>query len=252
MTDINTNEERNYILYVHINKINNKFYIGITSIGLKYRSGKNGINYRECTYFYNAIQKYGWDNFEHIIIAENLTKEEACKYEVDLIEHMKIEQPNKCYNILIGGDLGRKGAIITEEYKNKFRGRNNPVAKSVICIETNKIFYTITEASKFYHIDRKNIIRACKTGRTCGKLDSVKLHWAYYDKLKNTFNFIENKKHERKVYCETTGLYFNSLKEASEFYNVPYDSIWYSCKHNSITSYGYIWRYADDELRQAI
>lgn len=255
MMEDKINKENCYILYMHINKINMHFYIGITSLKPSQRFGKNGGNYKQCTYFWNAIQKYGWDNFEHVIIANNLTKEEACKYEVDLIEHMKIERPNCCYNILIGGDLGRKDIAITEEYRDKFRSNKNPVAKSVICVETNKVFDTIVEASKFYNIDRRNIIRACKTGRTCGKLGEKRLHWAYFNKINNDFNLIERKQHERKVYCETTKMYFNSIQKASKYYNVEYDSIWWSCKYGSVTKYGFRWRYADDEnneFRQAI
>lgn len=247
--------KKEYTLYMHINKINRHFYIGITSLKPHQRFGKNGKYYKECVYFYNAIKKYGWDNFEHIIVAENLTKEQACKYEIDLIEHMKIERPNACYNILLGGELGRAGIVATEEYKEKFRGGKNPVAKSVICIETNKIFNTVTEASRFYKIDRRNIIRACQTGRTCGKLDGKRLHWAYYDKENNVYNLVKHKPHERKVYCETTRMYFISLQAAANFYNVPYDGIWRSCKYNTVTSYRFRWRYADDEgneFRQAI
>ena len=237
--------KKEYTLYMHINKINRHFYIGITSLKPHQRFGKNGTYYKKCVYFYNAIKKYGWDNFEHIIVAENLTKEQACKYEIDLIEHMKIERPNDCYNILRGGELGRAGIVATEEYKNKFRGNKNPVAKSVICIETNKIFDTVTEASIFYNTDRKNIIRACQTGMACGRLNNKKLHWAYFDKTNNSFDLMEHNRHERKVYCETTGLYFDSIKEASEYYNVSRDSIWWSCKHATTTSYGFRWRYAD-------
>lgn len=240
-------EERNYKLYMHINKFNGHFYIGITSLKPSLRYGKNGGNYKDCTYFWNAIQKYGWNNFEHVIIADNLTKEESCRYEVDLIEYMKIKRPNCCYNILVGGDLGRKDVVITDEYRDKFRGSKNPVAKSVICVETNKIFDTVTDASKFYNIDRRNIIRACQKGTTCGKLNGKGLHWAYYDKENNTYNLVRHKPHERRVCCETTMMYFASLQEAADFYNVPYDSIWWSCKHGTTTSYGFRWRYADDE-----
>lgn len=242
--------EKEYKLYMHINKINGHFYIGITSLDINQRFGKDGSNYKKCTYFWNAIQKYGWDNFEHLIIADNLTKEQACQYEVDLIEHMKLERPNSCYNILAGGDLGRKDIIATEEYKNKFRGSKNPVAKSVICIETNKIFDTVTDAGIFYNLDRKNIIRSCKTGIACGKFNNIKLHWAYYDKINNTFCNVKIRTHNRRVYCVTTNTYFDSIKEASEFYNVPYDGIWHSCKYGNITSYGFLWRYADDKINE--
>ena len=64
-----------YTVYVHINKINHKKYIGITKQKPEDRWGKNGENYKESPHFYAAIQKYGWDNFEHIILKENLTKE---------------------------------------------------------------------------------------------------------------------------------------------------------------------------------
>ena len=251
----NKNEEKCYTVYKHINKINGKCYIGITSLEPKERFGRNGGNYKKCTYFWNAIQKYGWHNFEHIIIVDCLTKEEACRYEISLIERMRTENPNGCYNILLGGELGRAGIVATEEYKDKFRGNKNPVAKSVICIETNKVFDTVTDAARFYGIDRRNIIRACQKGTTCGKLNGKGLHWAYYDKENNAYNLVRHKPYERRVYCETTGVYFASLQEAADFYNVPYDSIWWSCKHNTVTSYGFKWRYADDEdneLRKTI
>ena len=61
-----------YKIYMHKNKINGKVYIGQTCTSLEERFGKNGIRYKGSTYFYNAIQKYGWDNFEHIILEDNI------------------------------------------------------------------------------------------------------------------------------------------------------------------------------------
>ena len=40
------------------------------------RWGINGNNYKSSPHFYAAIQKYGWDNFEHNILFENLNYEE--------------------------------------------------------------------------------------------------------------------------------------------------------------------------------
>jgi predicted GIY-YIG superfamily endonuclease len=63
-----------YSVYIHINKSNNKKYIGITSQKPEKRWG-NGKNYKKNTYIRRAIDKYGWDNFEHIILKTNLSSE---------------------------------------------------------------------------------------------------------------------------------------------------------------------------------
>ena len=49
-------------IYLHRNKINNKVYIGQTIQPVENR-WKNGNGYKTCSYFYNAIQKYGWGKF---------------------------------------------------------------------------------------------------------------------------------------------------------------------------------------------
>lgn len=56
-------------------------YIGQTSKkNLKSRWGKNGTNYiskGKTTFFANAIQKYGWNNFSHEILEENIQTQTA-------------------------------------------------------------------------------------------------------------------------------------------------------------------------------
>ena len=92
-----------YYVYLHNNKINNKKYIGITKQKPENRWGLNGCNYNSSPYFYSAIQKYGWNNFEHIILYNNLTKEEACKKEIELINKYKTQNKKYGYNIMEGG-----------------------------------------------------------------------------------------------------------------------------------------------------
>lgn len=63
-------------------------------------------------------------------------------------------------------------------------GKNNPRAKSVICITTDRIFNTTKEAAMFYNIKSKSGISACCKGRLnyCGRLeDGTKLEWEYLE-----------------------------------------------------------------------
>lgn len=90
----------NYSVYVHTNKINGKKYVGQSSnIIERWKNG--GKNYFSSTKFHRAIQKYGWENFTHEILYENLNKEAANKIERDLIK--KYDSINNGYNIQEGG-----------------------------------------------------------------------------------------------------------------------------------------------------
>ena len=66
-------------LYLHTSP-NGKKYYGITSKNNpSERWGNNGDNYKRHPYFYNAINKYGWNNFKHEIIFDSI-KDAAIKY----------------------------------------------------------------------------------------------------------------------------------------------------------------------------
>lgn len=94
-----------YCVYMHKNKINGKVYIGITG-NIPEQRWRNGEGYNYNTHFYNAIQKYGWDEgFDHIILFKNMTKEEAEQKEIDLIKYYDSTNENKGYNMQKGGNL---------------------------------------------------------------------------------------------------------------------------------------------------
>lgn len=92
-----------YTVYVHINKTNNKKYVGITSCPVKTR-WKNGYGYSKELPIGRAIAKYGWDGFEHIILYENMTEDEAKEKEVELIKRWQTQNDTYGYNICAGGN----------------------------------------------------------------------------------------------------------------------------------------------------
>lgn len=109
-----------FLVYIHINKINNKKYIGITSRSVDKRWRKNGEGYRSSPYFYNSIKKYGWDNFDHIILYENLSENHAKNKEIELIQEYQTFDRDYGYNSTLGGD-GITGYKLSKEQIEKMR-----------------------------------------------------------------------------------------------------------------------------------
>ena len=81
---------------------NGKYYIGITSEPDVEQRWKRGNGYFTQP-VYKAIQKYGWDNIEHGLIASNLSFEEANNFEALLINKLNTVRPNG-YNATYGGE----------------------------------------------------------------------------------------------------------------------------------------------------
>ena len=120
--------EKTYTVYMHENKTNHKKYIGITSQDPEVR-WRHGTNYRTCHAIRRAFEKYGWDGFDHIILYEGLTREEACEKEIQLISEYDTRNPEHGYNICVGGG-GTVGCVFSEEtrrkHRERFTGPNNP------------------------------------------------------------------------------------------------------------------------------
>ena len=107
-----------WTVYVHINKINKKRYVGITSQKPEYRWNR-GKGYKNNSYFVSAIKKYGWDGFEHVILRTGLTKDQAIRYEKTLIEMWKTKDRMFGYNLTDGGE-GTVGYVPPKELREKW------------------------------------------------------------------------------------------------------------------------------------
>ena len=196
---------------MHKNKINNKMYIGCTCQKRPELRWKRGKSYKPCTHFNNAIQKYGWDNFEHIIIEEGLfTEEYAGERENYWIDYYDTKNPEKGYNITSGGyqnvspnmlpkalewmkkhpEFGLERVKVMhkwqeEHYEEMYEMRMNSIQKAinsrkrpVVCIETDMTYESASEASrKVGGTTQSKITMCCKGQRnTCGGF-----HWRYKD-----------------------------------------------------------------------
>ena len=110
-----------YLIYCHVNKINGKRYIGFTSYvknpNKRWRDGLGYLNSHHKV-FAAALAKYGWENFEHIILENDiLTAEDVKAREQYWIAyyHTYVGDPDCCgYNASKGGD-GANGRIMSKE-----------------------------------------------------------------------------------------------------------------------------------------
>ena len=201
-----------YTVYMHEHRENGKKYIGITSQDVYKRWG-NGKNYRPTSYFRNAVEKYGWDMFRHEILYTDLTYEEACRLEGELIAKYRTNEREFGYNNSVGGEVGSLGNHhkLSEETKRKMsiakkgvprpngkwkQGRkqsdiviqklqvcNEKRKKVIVCLETGEEFNSLREASEATGISKTCLSLNCNGSPRqtyAGMLpDGTKLHWQY-------------------------------------------------------------------------
>lgn len=118
---------------MHISPSNKK-YIGITKQRPTDR-WSNGNGYKHSPFFHNAITKYGWNNFKHIILFDKLSEERALRLETLCIILLRTNNKLYGYNLTTGGEH----PIFPEDYIT-----HN--SKAVYCYEEDKEFSSIAEA----------------------------------------------------------------------------------------------------------
>ena len=177
--------KKTFCIYIHINKKNGKVYIGQTCQVPEYR-WNHGNGYKQNSHFYSAIEKYGWDNFEHKILYTGLSLEEANYLEKVMIQRYHSNNPLYGYNSECGGsnkvpndrtrdkmrasaalrpivseDTKRKiseksrGRMISDETREKMsiaaqkreQEREGRKTKKVRCVNTGEIFPSLRAAA---------------------------------------------------------------------------------------------------------
>lgn len=158
-------------------------YIGMTSKSLQWR--------RDCGYGHNPrlrehVKKYGWKSVKTIILADDLTKGEACAKEIEYISKLDANNPEKGFNVSKGGIATYEGLKHTEEYKQKMSDMNKGKTFSPATMERLKVahkgerkpviqyglagdeiarFESLGEAAKAVNGYKSNISRACANNR---------------------------------------------------------------------------------------
>ena len=206
---------------MHVNKINNKKYIGITKTSVNKRWGNNGSGYKnnKQSLFYRAIKKYGWDNFDHIILYENLSQDEAYDIEVKLIKEYKTQDVNFGYNIQQGGQFGNSGITLSEETKKKI----SKAHKGKVLTDEHK--KKISEGCKGHNpcvhtAETKEKLRQINTGKTLSE-DTKKKISKTLTGIKRSKETLQKRKDNNpmnvSVYCPEYNMTFQTMADAARY-----------------------------------
>ena len=113
-------------IYKYENKINHKVYIGQTTDLVNRKSSHRYKSTFEKNKFYNAVRKYGWDNFDFDIIAQ--VEESSLDKITEILDSLEvqfIEQYDSFYNgynSTTGGHCYR-GKAVSEDFREFCRNR---------------------------------------------------------------------------------------------------------------------------------
>ena len=195
---------------MHENKHNLKKYVGITSKENPNHRWNNGRGYKENPHFYSAICKYGWDEFNHLIISSGLDKNTAKKIECGLIQLWNTQDRRFGYNATAGGD-GTPNFHPSEETRAKLsRARK----KENLSVETLQRRSESLRGRKFSDEHKKKI------GDSNSK--AIKM----YDKDGNYIS------------------YFRGARDAEIQLGISHSHISQCCHGRRNSAGGYIWKFA--------
>jgi hypothetical protein len=184
------------IVYQAKNRINNKKYIGRTIKTLDFRKkahiNRVNSNKDDCKIFYEAIRKYGQDNFEWTVLKECSTEQELDHFEEFYIKLYSSNTSHYGYNQTAGG-------------------QNKSTSRAVIDLETELIYPSATAAAYELGLDNGKISSVCRGDRaTTGNK-----RFRYLDKIDVV---VKLKKKTKRVRNNSTGKLFDSCAKASKYY----------------------------------
>lgn len=244
-----------YGIYIHILP-NNKKYIGITSQKPISKRWAKGKGYKSNAYFTNAINKYGWENIEHKILFENLSKQEAEQKEIELIEKYKSNNKQYGYNIENGGKangrvsdetkekISKKTILFwqSEEYREKQRTAHigkmpNNKGRKHTEEEKNKIRqnYRYHASNKGKHLSEETKLKISlkNKGKKISDEHKKRLHEGSIKAAKNR---------QKPILCVEKNIIYESLKIASLENKTHHANIIKVLNGERKTAGGYHWK----------
>lgn len=223
-------------IYKFTNLINNKSYIG-QSIDISKRYYQHSVNHLNPnqkeynTYFYKALRKYGFNNFNFMIL-EITDTNKLDEREQYWINYYKSNDSNFGYNCTIGGKTSNKTPkkIYQFDLQGNFINVFNNSKEAAIII--------------FNDVDKYISINACAYGKTS------KTYYNYIFSYNETLTQDELQErltiksaHRLKATSKDkkTTLFFNSTREAERELGISHTNITKVLKGERKSAGGYFW-----------
>ena len=171
-------EEKKWCVYIHTSPSGKK-YVGITSQkpnqrwknGMGYMKRNEDGSYAQQAMAYTIIKYPDWNLWQHEIVMEDATEEDAKQLEIELIQFYKTRDADFGYNMTDGGE-GTHGKYVSDEtkqkisnaLKGKMAGEQNPNYGNHKLSGKNNPNYGKTMSD-----ETKRKISLANTGRFVGK-----------------------------------------------------------------------------------
>lgn len=224
-----------YCVYCHTCKNTGKKYIGITSQKPE-RRWANGNGYRNNEYFFRAILKYGWHNFQHEILYTNLHKAEAEKLEISLIAEYETTNPLKGYNIERGGNG-------TEKFTDEIKKKISEALQGRVCSEETKAKISASQKGK---PSPKKGTKMTEEQRK--KNSEAHIGQKAWNKGRPWSKEEKAKCNGKPVHCVELSKTYRTAHEAGRDLNINFSSICSCVKGRRKTAGGYHWIRGDPEV----
>ena len=255
-----------WCVYMHVFP-NGKRYIGAATGNGRKRWGAGGNKYSLQPLVWSAIQEFGWDNIEHLIVASELTHEEALRMESALIKEYKTFPPELGfgYNSTSGGFertptdevRARIGSSVKKMWEDEDFKKRMSELHSEISARNNNVQYLIKHNQEHgpphlgKHLSlehRQHLSAALKgkkpwnTGTTLSDEHRAKLS-AIRKGKKQSPELVEKRvSHSRKkVRCVETGVVYNSQREAAKSIGIRETAICKCILGDRKTAGGFHW-----------
>lgn len=256
------NKEKKYYVYMYTSP-SGKHYVGRTCQSQNQRAGKDGSGYISCRAFWNAIQKYGWENFNYEVLETNIIPgriDERENYWIDFY-HSSVDENG--YNLLKPSNTKKTATDETRQRMSKahsgencyWYGKHRPFPKEALekAVEANnkpvmqfdldgnyiRTFESRKEAGESVDRDPTQISECCNTkGKSCAGYQWCNVDDS--DKIKPYINKHETVGTVVQLLNNTVINVFKNAKKAAKETGINATTI-YKCIKQRTIGCGFYW-----------